>query len=374
MNEWNSKIRGIIDGHVHMGSIAQEAGLLEILEATGVEKMALVSIQSPAAGAGLAQSLYMKARHPERFYVFAGLNHAAQLTGGRVETPSLAAQVDEFVAMGCDGIKMIEGKPTSRQQMNIPVTDAYFADYWARVAEVDLPIVWHVNDPEEFWDPKRTPGWAKERNWGYGPDDVQKETLYAEVDAVLARHPQLRIIFAHFYFLSADLPRAIGFLDAHPSVCFDLTPGIEMLYNLSRTPDVSREFFIKYADRIIFGTDIASGLTVEEGIARAGIIFRWLESADTFRVPPIADFLLGPPEDGVIRGMALPDDVLAKIYRGNFSRIAGTQPRALNVSKAVEVCERLAAIAEAMAGAPPAETEAGKVKDYLLQRPVLMVE
>ncbi len=365
MNEWNSKMHGIIDGHVHMGSIAQEAGLLAILEGTDIEKMALVSIQSPAAGAGLAQSLYMKARHPEMFYVFAGLNHATQLTGGRVQTPSLAGQVDEFVAMGCDGIKMIEGKPTSRQHMDIPVTDAYFTDYWARVAEVDLPIVWHVNDPEEFWDPERTPGWAKERNWGYGPDDVQKETLYAEVDEVLARHPQLRITFAHFYFLSADLARAARFLDAHPTVSFDLAPGIEMLYNLSRNPDASREFFIRYADRIVFGTDIASGQTVSEAQARAGIVFRWLESADTFHVPPTADFLLGPPEDGIIRGMTLPDDVLAKIYRDNFTRIAGTQPRALNVSKAVEVCEWLAATAEAMSSAPPAETEAGQVAKRL---------
>lgn len=373
MNAWNSKMHGIIDGHVHMGSIAQEAGLLEILEATGVEKMALVSIQNPAAGAGLAQSLYMKARHPETFYVFAGLNHAAQLTGGRVETPSLAAQVDDFVALGCDGIKMIEGKPTSRQHMNIPVTDAYFADYWARVAEVDLPIVWHVNDPEEFWDPERTPGWAKARNWGYGPDDVQKETLYAEVDEVLARHSRLRIIFAHFYFLSADLERAGRFMDAHPTVCFDLTPGIEMLYNLSRDPAASRAFFIKYAERIIFGTDIASGLTVEEGRVRAGIVFRWLESADTFRVPETADFLLGSPEDGIIRGMALPDNVLANIYRDNFVRIAGGRPRTLNVPKTIAVCERLAGIAEAMSGAPPAETEAGKVA-YLLQSPALMVE
>jgi hypothetical protein len=365
MNEWNSKMHGIIDGHVHMGSIAQEARVLEILEAIGVEKMALVSIQNPAAGAGLAQSLYMKARHPETFYVFAGLNHGTQLSNGRVKTPSLAAQVDDFVAMGCDGIKMIEGKPTSRQVMDVPVTDAYFADYWARVGEVDLPIVWHVNDPEEFWDPERTPGWAKSRHWGYGPGDVQKETLYAEVDEVLARHPHLRIIFAHFYFLSADLERAGRFMDAHPTIGFDLTPGIEMLYNLSRNPDASRAFFIKYAGRIFFGTDIASGLTVEEGRARAGIVYRWLESTDTFRVPETVDFLLGAPEDGIIQGMALPDDVLTKIYRGNFTRLAGTQPRALNVPKAIQVCKQLAAIAEAMSGAVPDETEAGEVAKRL---------
>ncbi|NLF40626.1 amidohydrolase family protein [bacterium] len=356
---------GIIDSHVHMGSVAEEQAMLGIAAATGIEAMALVSIQNAEAGAGLPQSLYMKARHPGRFFVFAGLNHAARLSGGRVQTPSLAAQADAFDAMGCDGIKMIEGKPTSRRRLNVPVTDAYYAEYWARVEERGTPVIWHVNDPEEFWDPARTPGWAKQRDWGYGPRDVRKEALYAEVDAVLALHPALKIIFAHFYFLSADLPRAQRFLDEHPTVCFDLAPGIEMLYNLSRTPDASREFFVQYADRIVFGTDLASSMSVAEGRARAGIVFRWLESADTFRVPRTADFLLGPPEDGVIRGMALPTDALGKIYRKNFTRIAGPMPRTLDATKAVDECNRIAAIAAALSGKPAAVTEAAKVARML---------
>ncbi len=366
MNEWSSKANGILDSHVHMGTVASEENMLAVRNATGIEKMGLVSIQNAASASGLAQSLYMKSRHPETFYVFAGLNHATKLTDGRVATPSLAEQADAFAAMGCDGIKMIEGKPTSRQRMDVPVTDAYFADYWARVEELGLPIVWHVNDPEEFWDPEKLPGWARERDWGYGPDDVPKEELYAEVDEVLARHPRLKVMFAHFYFLSADLPRAARFLDEHPGVCFDLAPGVEMLYNISRDPAAGREFFIKYADRIVFGTDLSSGNTVEDGVIRAGIVFRWLETEDTFRVPEEADFLLGPPEDGIIHGMALPDDVLAAIYRGTFTRLAGAEPKVLNAGAAVEECSRLAAIAEAMSGQPAAETEAARVATLLV--------
>jgi len=361
MSEWNSRIKGIVDGHVHMGSMTGEESMLRIRETTGIEKMTLVSIQNPEAGTGLPQSLYMKARHPKLFFVFAGLNHAEKLSGERARTPTLAEQVDIFSGMGCDGIKMIEGKPTSRQRMDIPVTDSYFADYWTRVEERGTSIVWHVNDPEEFWDPAKIPGWAKERNWGYGPDDVQKEQLYAEVDEVLARHPDLRIIFAHFYFLSADLPRTRRFFDEHPTVHFDLAPGIEMLYNLSQEPDASREFFIEHADRIVFGTDLSSGQTEEEGRIRAGLVFRWLESEDTFRVPEAADFLLGPPEDGIIRGMSLPPDVLTRIYYDNFVRLAGSEPRALDVERAIEECERLAAIAEALSNKPAAETEAARV-------------
>ena len=365
MSEWSSRMKGIVDGHVHMGNMADEASMLRIREATGIEKMALVSIQNPEAGTGLPQSLYMKARYPSLFFVFAGLNHAEKRSGGRVRTPRLAEQVEGFVGMGCDGIKMIEGKPTSRQRMDIPVTDPYFAEYWARVEELGVPIVWHVNDPEEFWDPARIPGWAKERNWGYGPNDVPKEQLYAEVDEVLARHPKLKLILAHFYFLSADLARAGRFFEEHPTVHFDLAPGIEMLYNLSRDPGTSRAFFIRYAERIVFGTDLSSGQTAEQGRIRAGLVFRWLESEDTFRVPEAADFLLGPPEDGVIRGMALPHDVLTRIYHDNFVRLVGPEPRALNVERAVAECERLAAIAEALSSKPAAETEAALVAKSL---------
>jgi len=43
-----------------------------------------------------------------------------------------------------------------------------------------------------------------------------------------------------------------------------------------------REFFIHYADRIVFGTDLSSRLSLEEGRIRSGLVFRWLESEDTF--------------------------------------------------------------------------------------------
>lgn len=364
-NDWQSTIQGILDGHVHMGSFTQEHNLLEICRSAGIEQTVLVSIQNPQAGSGLPQSLYMKSQHPEQFYVFAGLNHATQLSGGKVRVPDLTSQVDAYVAMGCDGIKMIECKPTSRQRMNIPVTDAYYADYWARVEELGLPIVWHVNDPEEFWEPDKLPAWAKKRNWGYGPEDVQKEQLYAEVDAILTRHPALNIIFAHFYFLSADLVRAKRFLDAHPTVKIDLTPGIEMLYNLSHEIDASRAFFIDYAQQIVYGTDISSNLSVEEGNIRAGIVFRWLETDDTFRVPDAADFLLGQPEDGIIHGLKLPETVLVQIYHKNLHKLTGDTPRPLSVDKAIAYCRQLSRTTEALSSTPAEETEAAQVAALL---------
>jgi predicted TIM-barrel fold metal-dependent hydrolase len=355
----------ILDSHVHLGSVDDEANLLAICQATGIARMALASIQNAEAGAGLPQSLYMKARHPDGFLVFAGLNHAERLSGGKVKTASLAEQVAAFAAMGCDGIKMIEGKPTWRQTLDIPPTDPYFAEYWAAAEASGLPVLWHVNDPEEFWDPELVPDWAKVRGWGYGPEDVAKEDLYVEVAEVLARHPGLKVDFAHFYFLSADLPRAARFLEEHPNVNFDLAPGVEMLTNISRDPEAGREFFVRFADRIVFGTDIWSGMKPEEAVARAGMVFRWLESDDTFGIGDDADYLLGVPESSRIRGMSLPDDVLARIYGGNLGRMLGPEAKALDIAAAVAECERIAAWAEGLSGRPAAETEAGRVAGLL---------
>jgi len=367
MKNWASKVSGIIDCHVHMmGGLTREQALLEIREAAGIEQMNLVAIQDPAAGSGLPEAILMKALYPDRFYLFGGLNHAERLTEGRVTGPGLAEQVDLLVAIGCDGVKLIEGKPTSRQKLPVPLDDPYYDGCFARMAELGLPIVWHVNDPEEFWDPARLPAWARERNWGYGPEDVRKEQLYKEVDRVLNRHPDLRPIFAHFYFLSADLDRAAAFMDRNPNACFDLTPGIEMLYNISRDPGRGRRFFLRHADRIVFGTDIQATLTVEEGAIRAGIVYRWLETNDAFRIPAEADFLLGQPEDGQISGMSLPDDVLEAIYRENFIGFAGPTPKPVDADVAIGECRRLARVAEAMSGTPAAETPAAIVADRLI--------
>ena len=250
------------------------------------------------------------------------------------------------LGIGCDGIKMLEGKPTTRQYLDIPVDSDYFIDYFKQVEATGFPLLWHVNDPEEFWDADKIPGWAKDQNWGYNETDVQKEAQYKEIDNVLDLFPKLNIIFPHFYFLSADLERAAHFLDLHPTVNLDLAPGIEFLYNMSHRPDETRNFFTNYSNRIIFGTDLFSTHSDEEAIARCGIVTRWLETDEEYRVPETADYILGPPEDGIIRGLNLSEEVLEKIYITNHERITGTTPAPFNTTLALKECKRIAAIAK----------------------------
>jgi len=348
----------LIDSHVHLRHVNERSALERIRRYVGVERMNIVCIYGREVINHNPPAFATKAEYPDRFYVFGGLDHAAYWSDGRIETPSLVEQVDRLLAIGCDGIKMLENKPTHRRMVDIGIDGPYFADYFAHVEALGVPIVWHVNDPEEFWYPDLTPGWAAERGWGYDETWIPKEQLYSEVESVLERHPKLNIVFAHFYFLSADLPRAARLLDRFPNVKLDVCPGIEMFYNMSRDVQVSHDFFIKYQQRLILGTDISSNHTDEEARLRLGIITRWLETADEFRVPEGADFVLGPPEDGIMRGIDLPSDALENIYRMNFEGLVGAHPKPLNCDLAIEESMRIAHEAAELNGVPIESTQA----------------
>ncbi|MGD0089692.1 MAG: amidohydrolase family protein [Planctomycetota bacterium] len=349
-----------VDAHVHLGESDGAGRLLEVAKAAGVARLGIVCVFDRGIVNANPAAWVAKAEHGKHFYVFGALDHSEYWSGGKVKTPPLAEQVDLLRALGCDGIKMLENKPATRKQLDLPVDGPYFAPYFARVEESGFPVLWHVADPEEFWDPALTPKWAQARGWGYDGTFARKEQLYVEVERVLARHPLLKVIFAHFFFLSADLPRAAALLERFPNVHLDLAPGIEMLYNMSKNVEAARAFFIKYAGRIVFGTDLFSGHTLSEGTARVGLVTRWLETADEFRLPPGTDFLLGPPEDGIMRGLHLPAEAVAQICRGNYERLAGQTPRRLDRELARRECERLAKAVEALTGQKAAENHAGK--------------
>jgi predicted TIM-barrel fold metal-dependent hydrolase len=180
--------------------------------------------------------------------------------------------------------------------------------------------------------------WAKENGWFYDATFPTKEQIYAECHHVLERHPQLAVVFAHFHFMSADLPRAAALFERFPRVCFDLTPGSEMYPSFSTRPDKTREFFLKYHDRLLFGTDFFGG----EEDAPISLVRQFLETEGEFTHPWSADPL---------RGVALPVDSLRRIYGANYQRLATPRPRPLDLPLVLAELDRLAALQDQLGAA-----------------------
>ena len=324
----------VVDGHFHLHSEVIRtdfvANLGEIMQACRVVSIAIACCT--AARGRLGDNLMAalaKAAYPEQVYAFGGVAH--HLPAVPEECIDLAAQARKLVRIGFDGIKMIEGKPSVREVLGYPLDAPLYDEYYAYLESEQTPLIWHVGDPVGFW-----------ASQGVDASMSGREDLYGEVDRVLGRFPNLRIIFAHFFFLSDDLERAARFLDQHPAVSFDLTPHSDMYVDFAQDPEQARAFFVKYQDRILFGTDnhgedrdFAPGAPLEYWpVHKVAVMRAFLETADEF-----------PGWHHTLRGIALGPDVLDKIYRGNLRRYVGEGPKSLSIGLAIEEGERVLALA-----------------------------
>jgi hypothetical protein len=95
-----------------------------------------------------------------------------------------------------------------------------------------------------------------------------------------------------------------------------------MVREISKQRDAAREFFIRNADRILFGSDQVSG--DDRGfdfLASRFWCHRKLWETAYIGPSPILDPDLSEADQPVMHGLALPDDVLQKMYHDNIVKV-----------------------------------------------------
>ncbi len=249
-------------------------------------------------------------------FAFMGLWYGDAPTGD-----DLLAQLKKGLTQGFDGVKLLEGHPALRKHLGFgldaPIYDKFF-DY---LEEQELPIMLHDADPEDSWDIRKVSPYALEHGRFYGGEGfLSKDEHYAEVERRLAKNPRLQLCLAHFFFLSADLDRAADFLDRHPTVRFDVTPGKEMFRNFSQNPAKARAFFEQYRHRILFGTDVNnSRLDIQRYFGEVyDLVLKSLFGTEEF-----------PLWGNTYTPLGLDETVKARILRQNADEWQGETPKAI---------------------------------------------
>ena len=231
-------------------------------------------------------------------------------------------QYNEMMAMGCDGVKMLETKPTEQKQTVKPVDDLFYDPFLAACERDGTHLLWHVADPEEFWDPEKVTKVAIEQGWAYIDGSFPpKEEFYRQVYTVLERHPRLKVTLAHFFFLSADGERLAKLFDTYPNVNVDLTPGCEMYGNFGKNYDYWRAFFIKYQDRLEFGTDAHNRRLLESSMMKYTTVYEFLTTDHDMEQWELS-----------FKGLDLPEEVCRKILGENYLRRVSAAPKAVDVA------------------------------------------
>lgn len=131
------------------------------------------------------------------------------------------------------------------------------------------------------------------------------------------KHPKTRFVNAHMAMLYYDMDKVAALLDRFPNADVEISATVQ---DLGRAPRMIREFFLKYQDRILFGSDGNPSRGAEEFWLPH---WRFLETYDEhFDHPAQMRSPTGAPLHGRwrISGIGLPDDVLRKVYYANALR------------------------------------------------------
>ena len=319
------------------------------MEYTKTNLANLVIVPDEHRISSVPDALMVKYLNPTKIYVFGSLDVSQYFIHNKSVGKHFVKYVKRMLHCGCDGIKMVEGKPDVRRMVPIPDFDLpSWEPFWNYAEEIGLPILWHVNDPEEFWDKSKIPSWAKSQGWYYGEETINNEVQYTQVFTVLKRHPNLKIIFAHFFFMSAQLERLSKILDEFRNVYIDLTPGIEMYINLSKNKEKAVQFFEKYQSRILYGTDIGARCVIaneseinrKESLNRSDIVRTFLTKEGQFTIKADGNFLIGT-EDFQLDALNLRPEITQKIFYENFISIAGEKPKEVNPKMVIKECKKI---------------------------------
>ncbi len=197
----------------------------------------------------------------------------------------------------------------------VSVDDAKLDPIWAVCAQYKRPVMIHTADPAAFFTPldRFNERWQELNDhptWlFYGERFPSRESLLAQLEHVVARHPATTFIGAHFGNNVEDVASVGRWLDQYPNFFIDIDARIS---ELGRQPYTARRFLIKYQDRVLFGTDT----TPQREAFR--IYYRFLETDDEYFDCAASHHLQGFWR---IYGLYLPKDVLEKIYLKNAERL-----------------------------------------------------
>ncbi len=265
---------------------------------------------------------HFKAYAPERFRMFGGIDWKQWPEQGDRFGEWAAARLEVQARRGAQGLKVWKGLGLNvRDQRGdlVSVDDTRLDPIWAKCAELKLPVVIHVADPVAFFFPlgpenERIEELQEHPDWQFpSPPYPSFLSIMEALANMVCRHPQTTFIGAHVGCYAENLAWVGELLDQAPNFNVDIAARIA---ELGRQPYTARKFFLKYADRILFGMDLPAN--VEE----YRIHYRFLETDDEYFSYSTSEI---PPEGRwAIYGLYLPDEVLKKVYSQNARRLIFT--------------------------------------------------
>ena len=209
----------------------------------------------------------------------------------------------------------------------VAIDDAAFDPLIEFIASQGASIIGHVGEPRNCWLPLAQMTVQTDRTYYKGhpeyhmylhPEYPSYEHHLEARDRMLTKHPTLRFVGAHLGSLEWSVDELAQRLDRFPQMSVDLAARMPHLqYQARAARERVRNFFIKYQDRVIYGTDQTVGPKRDPSSVRARAHQTWMLD---WKFLTSGDALQTPSVNGTFKGLQLPREVVDKIYRLNSER------------------------------------------------------
>jgi predicted TIM-barrel fold metal-dependent hydrolase len=333
------------DSHVHANT--DDHHFLDIANKDGFELLS-INVDYPdfpklEKQAQVAHAL--QAADPQHFHFLTTFSMKGFGTPGW--TADSIRHIDAEVARGAVGVKvwknvgMVE---RDAQQHLIMLDNPGFDGLVEHLEAQRIPLVAHQAEPKNCWLPLDQMTTENDRSYFrehpeyymyLHPQMPSYESLMAARDRFVARHPKLIFVGAHLASLEWSVDEIAKFFDAYPNASADLAARMtQVQYQSKADRDKVRRFFIKYQDRLLYGTDLTEDPPDPHARAQNppddGTPFE--VEADKFwrsdwRYLATSDVQYIDAIKARVKGLALPKAVIDKIYYSNAHRVFWRLPQ-----------------------------------------------
>jgi predicted TIM-barrel fold metal-dependent hydrolase len=355
----------VVNVHHHWGNPDADAvrAQIEVMDANGIA--AAVNLDAGRSDGTLPGWMDLERRHPGRLITFAKFTLK---DFDRIAEPGffdeLVRELERSAKMGIRGVKIWKDLGMTIKDASgalLRIDDPRLDPFWVKCGELGLPVFIHSADPKEYWYPltynslhygART----EEQQYYKIPGMPRWEDLIEQRDAIVRKHPKTTFIGAHFGSMTFDLQGLAERLDKFPNFHVESAARLRILGRLN--PKAVRDFFVKYQDRILFGTDGAALIRRKPSTEKKNILTYPVDDPDWERLDLRDDAAVTRWKDGQARvygrhfeyfetdrtdlvdpsgfepgwaklsGAKLPPEVLEKFYHANAERlIPGLAPK-----------------------------------------------
>jgi uncharacterized protein len=301
-----------IDMHTHVYGRDDQAiaKWVKAMDNCGIEKSIVFT---GASGARFDTLVKMYAKYGNRFELWCGFDNTGYDKPGY--GPAAVKELERCFKAGAKGVGevMYKGKGIPRSSdRSIMLPDDPREDLlFEKCAELGLPVNLHISEDKWMYEKmdSTNDGLLNAAQWQVRSDDGSKshEEMLNRLENTLKKHPKTIFVAAHLANCCADLSVLGKYFDNYPNLFADISARYG---EIAPIPKFVHDFFEKYQDRIVYGTD----MTFNERMYR--VTFRILETADEHFYETWLINYHWP-----LYGLFLSDNMLKKLYRDNAIKI-----------------------------------------------------